>query len=113
MTTAELSRFINRERERGIGNTQVYEVEMHERTAEAVTVIILVIIGMTIAARKVRGGMGLHLAMGIGIGAFYILLSKFSITFATNDAMPPLLGVWIPNIVFSLLAYYLIKNAQQ
>lgn len=113
MTTPELSRFINRERERGIGNTQIYEIEMHERSAEAFTVLVLVIIGMAVAARKVRGGMGLHLAIGIGIGAVYILLSKFSITFATNDAIPPLLGVWIPNIVFTSVAIYLVANAQK
>lgn len=113
MTTAELSRFINREQERGIGNTQVYEVEMHERTAEAFTVLILVIIGMTIASRKVRGGMGLHLAIGIGIGALYIMLSKFAITFATSDIIPPLLGVWIPNIIFSIVALYLVRTAQK
>ncbi|MEM9846792.1 MAG: LptF/LptG family permease [Bacteroidota bacterium] len=113
MTTRELSRFISREQERGIGNTKIYEVEMHERTAEAFTVIILVIIGMAVASRKVRGGMGLHLALGIGIGALYILLSKFAITFATSDMVPPLLGVWIPNLIFIGVASYLVANAQK
>lgn len=113
MTTRELSQFISRERERGIGNTQIYEVEMHERTAEAFTVLILTIIGMAVASRKVRGGMGLHLAMGIGIGALYILLSKFAVTFATNEAIAPLLGVWIPNLIFMGVAGYLVFNAQK
>jgi lipopolysaccharide export system permease protein len=113
MTTRELSRFIQREKERGIGNTQVYEIEMHERSAEAFTVLILILIGMAVAARKVRGGMGLHLAIGIGIGALYILLSKFAVTFAANDAVPPLLGVWIPNIVFTGVAIILIAKAQK
>ena len=113
MTTRELNRFIHREQERGIGNTEVYEVEMHERTSEAFTVIILVIIGMAVASRKVRGGMGLHLALGIAIGALYILLSKFAITFATSDVVPPLLGVWIPNLIFMGVAGYLVMNAQK
>ena len=55
--------------------------------------------------REVRGGMGLHLAIGIGMGAIFIFLSKFSATFATNRSMPPVLGVWIPNLLFSGIAY--------
>lgn len=113
MTTPELAEFITRERERGVGNTQVYEIEMHKRSAEPVTVLILTIIGMAVAARKVRGGMGLHLAMGIGLGAMYIFLSKFAITFAANDAIPTLLGVWIPNIIFGGIAVWLVSNAQK
>ncbi len=113
MTTGELSRFITRERARGVGNTQVYEIEMHKRSAEPVTVLILTIIGMAVAARKVRGGMGLHLALGIGMGAIYIFLSKFATTFAANDAIPTLLGVWIPNLIFSVVAIWLIANAQK
>jgi lipopolysaccharide export system permease protein len=113
MNTFDLQRFITRERERGIGNTQVYELEMHKRTAEPFTVLILTIIGVAIAARKVRGGMGLHLATGIVLGALYIFLSKFSITFAANDVVPPLLGVWIPNLVFIGVALRLVATAQK
>ena len=68
---------------------------------------------MAIAARKVRGGIGLHLAMGIGIGALYIFFSRFAIVFATGQAIPILLGIWLPNIVFSAVAVLLVRNAQK
>jgi lipopolysaccharide export system permease protein len=113
MTTFELQRFIKRERQRGIGNTQVFEVEMHRRTAEPFTVLILTVIGMAIASRKVRGGRGLHIVLGILLGATYIFLSKFTITFASSDVMPPLLGVWMPNILFTGVAIWLVKIAQK
>ena len=113
MNTRELRKFINVSRERGLGNTKTYEVEIHRRTAEPFTIFILTIIGLAVAARKVRGGMGLHLAIGITIGAIYIFLSKFSITFATNESLPPLLGVWVPNILFSLVAIFLVSKAQK
>ena len=86
---------------------------MHRRTAEPITIIILTIIGLAIAARKVRGGMGLHLAIGVGIGAIYIFLSKFSITFAANESLPAIIGVWIPNIFFGIVATLLVANAQK
>ena len=100
MDTKELHHFINAEKKRGAGNTKTYEVELYRRTSEPFTILILTLIGVAVASRKVRGGMGFHLALGVAIGAIYIFLSKFSTTFATNESLSPLLGVWIPNIVF-------------
>jgi lipopolysaccharide export system permease protein len=113
MPTGELLGYIHSQEDRGIGNTKRYRVELHRRSAEPITVLILTIIGMTIAARKVRGGIGFHLAIGIGLGATYIFLSKFSATFATNESLPPIIGVWFPNIVFLIVAVWLISRAQK
>lgn len=113
MTTPELIHFIYSESERGIGNTKVYEIELHRRTAEPFTIVILTIIGMAVASRKVRGGMGLHLAIGIALGAVFIFLSKFAVTFATSNAVPAILGIWIPNFCFTAVALRLIARAQK
>jgi lipopolysaccharide export system permease protein len=113
MTSAELQRHIKKQRDRGVGNTQKYEIELHRRTAEPFTIFILTLIGVSIAARKVRGGMGLHLALGIAIGAIFIFLSRFAVVFATEQAIPVFLGIWIPNIVFSFVAVYFVLNAQR
>lgn len=113
MTTPELRRHIQLQRDRGVGNTEKYEIELHRRTAEAFTIFILTLIGMAIASRKVRGGIGLHLALGVGLGAIFIFLSRFAIVFATGQAIPVLLGIWLPNLVFSGVAIYLVMNAQK
>jgi lipopolysaccharide export system permease protein len=113
MATPELRRFISAERNRGLSNTRIFEIELHRRTAEPFSILILTIIGLAVAGRKVRGGIGLHLAIGIGLGAIFIFLSKFSATFATNRTLPPVLGVWIPNVIFSAVAYYLVRGAQK
>ena len=113
MPTFQLMNYISAQENRGINNTKRYRVELHRRTAEPFTVLILTIIGMTIAARKVRGGIGFHLAIGVGLGACYIFLSKFSATFATNESLPPMIGVWFPNVVFGIIAVWLISKAQK
>ncbi|MCF8237007.1 MAG: LptF/LptG family permease [Saprospiraceae bacterium] len=113
MTTPELSHYIDKLRSRGAGNTRKFEVERYRRTADPFTILILTIIGVAVASRKVRGGMGLHLAIGIGMGAIYIFLSRFSTTFAMNQSLSPLLGVWIPNIIFAGISYWLAKRAQE
>jgi lipopolysaccharide export system permease protein len=113
MTTADLVKFMKKEQEKGVTSTKAYSIEVHRRTAEPFTIIILTILGAAIASRKVRGGMGVHLAMGVILGAAFIFLSKFAITFAVNPAVPAMLGVWIPNLVFSVLTVYLLLKAQQ
>jgi lipopolysaccharide export system permease protein len=111
--TNKLQDFIAEEKLRGIGNTKLYEIELYRRTADPVTILIVTLIGMSVASRKVRGGMGLHLALGVALGAIFIFLSKFSITFATNEALSPFLGVWIPNLFFLSVALFLIFKAQK
>lgn len=113
MTTPELREAIARDKGRGLPYTRSYEVEMHRRTADAFTILILTIIGLAVAGRKVRGGMGLHLALGIGIGAAYIVFSKFTVSFATGGAIPVWLGMWLPNLFFGVMAWWLVSRAQK
>jgi lipopolysaccharide export system permease protein len=113
MTTPQLQAVIERDLERGLPNSRNYEIEKQRRTADAVTNIILTIIGLSVAGRKVRGGMGFHLALGIGIGAGFILLSKFSVSFATSGSVPVIVGMWIPNLIFAFIALWLMLKAQK
>ncbi len=113
LTTPQLNDVIERDRERGLANTRSHEIEKHRRTADAVTNIILTIIGLSVAGRKVRGGMGFHLALGIGIGAGFILLSKFAVSFASSGSVPVMLGMWIPNLIFAVVALWLVTRAQK
>lgn len=113
MTTPELRQAQARELMRGQSTVKSYAIEEQRRTADAFTNIILTVIGLAIAGRKVRGGMGLHLAMAVGLGALLILLQKFVITFAASGAAPIALGMWAPNLLFGLLAIWLVGRAQK
>jgi lipopolysaccharide export system permease protein len=87
---------------------------MYKRTAFPFATFILTIIGVSISTRKIRGGVGLHIALGLVLSCVYILFMHISTTFATSGlSIQPLLAVWIPNIVFSFIALFLYKNAQQ
>jgi lipopolysaccharide export system permease protein len=113
MTSAELNRYIRYERERGLGASRLMRAEYHRRWAEPFSIIILTIIGVSVASRKQRGGMGLHLAMGVSFGALFVFVSKFALTFSTNLNMNPMLAMWLPNMVFGVLAWLLYKRAQK
>lgn len=113
MTSGEISDYIASQNSRGMGNTKALEIEMQRRTADPFTIFILTLIGASVAARKVRGGIGFHLALGMALGAVFIFLSKFSATFATGDSIPALVGVWIPNVFFLGVAAFLFTRAQK
>ncbi len=113
MSTRQLVRHIHLLGARGAGNIRKYDLELQRRTAEPITIFILTIIGVAIAARKVRGGVGLHLAMGIGLGALYVFLSKFASTFAQDSDVPAWLGAWLPNFLFFTIALRLVSKAQK
>jgi lipopolysaccharide export system permease protein len=111
MTTAELNRYIDRQQLRGAGGLNYLFVEKYRRVASAFAVIILTFIGAIISSRKVRGGSGLHLALGIVISAAYILFMQFSTTFSVKGNLSPLLSVWIPNFIFAGIAVVLYRRA--
>lgn len=111
MTTPELWRYINEMKAAGQSNLEFYEVELHRRTSIAFSVFIMTLIGVSLASRKIRGGLGWHLVLGIALSSIYEIIMKFSVTFSTNSTLPPILGVWIPNFIFGYIAYYLLKRA--
>lgn len=111
LTTPELARFIKAEEQRGIEGLNTLKVEQYRRSATPFTVLLLTIIGAVLAGRKTRGGSGLHLAMGIGIAAVFILSDRFSTVFSVKGNLPPVLAAWIPNIVFAFVAFYLYRKA--
>ncbi|MBS1638092.1 MAG: LptF/LptG family permease [Bacteroidetes bacterium] len=109
----ELKEYIAKERMKGSSRIEFFEVEMYKRTAFPFATFILTIIGVSIASRKIRGGVGLHIAAGLVLSMAYILFMHISTTFATSGMMSPIIAVWIPNLIFAPVAFYLYKNAQQ
>lgn len=111
MTTPQLKEYIQYMYQSGQPDIEFYEVERYRRTASAFSIYILTLIGVSVASRRMRGGLGWHLVLGIALSAVYEIIMKFSITFATNASLPPLVAVWIPNVIFAALAFYLLKKA--
>lgn len=111
MPTNQLLDLIEQKRQRGTQGIEFLQVERYRRTADAFAIFILTLIGVSIASRKVKGGIGLHIVIGLIIAAGFIVFSRFFTTFSTNGNLDPILGTWFPNIIFSLLAIILIRFA--
>lgn len=110
MTTPEISEYIDKQRLRGSANVSTFEVEYHKRFASAFAALILTVIGVSLSSEKRKGGMGLSLGLGLALSFGYILFQTISASFATNGGWPPMLAVWIPNIIFSIVAFILYRR---
>jgi lipopolysaccharide export system permease protein len=106
LTTPELNGYIERQKLHGNENLNVYYVEKYRRTAQPFAGFVLSMIGVCIASRRIRGGSGFHLAVGIAISAVYMLCLQFSTTFSTKSGLSPLIAVWIPNVVFGIAGFF-------
>ncbi|PCJ26566.1 MAG: hypothetical protein COA97_05690 [Flavobacteriales bacterium] len=111
MNFFELNDFIEEQKFKGSSQVVDSELEKHQRGAYPFATFVLTIIGVSISSRKVRGGIGLHIGLGLLISFSYILFMQISSTFATNSGFPAVIAVWIPNVLYSLLALYLLKKA--
>ena len=111
MNFYELHQHIESMRLRGVEGVRNYEVEMHQRMAQPGAVLILTLIGVSLSCRKIRGGMGMHLGLGITIAFSYILFAKIAMAFGISGGASPMLAAWIPNILFTGLAVFFLARA--
>jgi lipopolysaccharide export system permease protein len=110
LTLPVLNESIRNLKLRGV-NTIDYEIEKHKRRSTPFSAIILTIIGVSLASRKVKGGIGLHLGLGLLLSFSYILFMQITTVFATSDLLAPWQAMWIPNILYGGLAVYLYRRA--
>ena len=109
----ELHKFIDKEKSRGSSNINVYLVVLYKKYSIPVSAFILTIIAVSVSSMKRRGGMGTNLAIGIVLAFAFVFLDKVFGVLAEKSTAPPLLAVWTPNIVFGILAIYLLRNAKR
>ena len=111
MTSPALKSYIDKQKKRGFANIKEFEIEYHKRIAMSFASFILTLIGVSLSSKKTKGGMGLHLGIGLGLSFSYILFQTIASTFAVNGNVPPFIAVWIPNLLYAFIAFYLYKKA--
>jgi lipopolysaccharide export system permease protein len=111
MDAGQLDDFIDQQLLQGASNINALLVEKHRRVASPFSTFILTLIGVSVSSRKVRGGIGMHIAIGLLLSVSYILFMKFSSEFAISGSLSPLLAMWIPNFLYAIISLFLYKLA--
>ena len=113
MTTPDLKGYINRQKDRGVANIKNFEIEYHRRFAITAAAFILTIIGMSLSSRKVRGGMGVNIGIGLVLSFSYILFMTVTSAFAVSGYTSPMVAMWIPNIIYAIVAVVLYRRVSK
>lgn len=114
MTSPELNEYISRQKSRGVANIEAFEIEKERRIAMCATAFILTVIGMSLSSKKVKGGMGINIGIGLMLSFSYILFTTVTSSFAVSGYTSPFVAMWIPNFIYTIIAivlYYRRSNA--
>lgn len=111
MTTPMLNEHIARQKARGVANIKNFEIEYHRRFAMCGAAFILTIIGMSLSSKKVKGGMGINIGVGLVLSFGYILFMTVTSTFAVSGLTSPFVAMWIPNFIYVIIAIVLYRKA--
>ena len=109
MGMKKLNQYIKQEEIKGTAQIVYHKIEKHKRIANPFSTIILTVIAVAIGSRKIRGGAGIQLSLGLLMSFAYILFMQISTTFATNSNLLPIIAVWIPNLIFTIIAFALVR----
>jgi len=111
LTTPALKVYIDRQKKRGIGSIQLFEIEYHRRFATSFASFILTIIGVSLSSRKIKGGMGMNIGLGLVLSFSYILFMQVTSSFAVSGIVSPFVAIWIPNVTYVFIAAFFYKRA--
>ncbi len=113
LTSPQLKRYISNQKARGVANIQSFEIEYEKRYAMTAAAFILTVIGLSLSSRKVRGGMGMNIGIGLLLSFSYILFMTVTQTFAVSGYTSPRVAMWIPNVIYAVIAVLLYRKASQ
>lgn len=111
MSIRELTDYIEQLKMLGESNVKAYQIEKNKRYAYPFSAFILTLIGVSVSSRKVKGGIGMQLGIGLLVAFSYLLFMQFSSQFAISGSLYPWVAVWLPNVVFAIIAVFLYRMA--
>lgn len=109
MDYTRLNKFIEERKLEGSENIEVYLVQKYQRMVNPLSIFVLALIGLSVSSRKIRGGIGMHLGLGLFISFSYILFLQVSTNMAIGGSLHPILGVSLPTIIYFFVAIFLYR----
>ncbi len=108
-TRQELQGLIRDGATRGIPVSRL-EAEWHVRFARSAMPLVMLVVAVPLAGRIRRGGRAASIAMAIGLGLAYVILSGATQSIAMTGRINPLVAVWSANVLFCLAGMILFRR---
>jgi lipopolysaccharide export system permease protein len=107
----DLIRHIRSNRDSGI-DSRGFEVKLHSRFSLSVIPVIMFLLAVPFSFSRAREGrLGRDLMIAFAITFFYWLGYSICLSMGQNGMLPPVFAAWLPTMVFSGLAAFLLKRA--
>ena len=108
---SELDKLIATQRMRGDAMVMYALIEKNNRIAMPFSAFVLTVMAVALSSRKKRGGTGINIGVGLALSFSYILFQRFAQMFVTTGTLPPAVAMWLPNIIYAIIAYVLYRVA--
>lgn len=109
MSYTELRQFIKEEKMRGSSLLANYQIEQHKRLANPMGILIMTLLGLSVSCRKSTRGVGVHVFIGMGLAFSFIFLQQISTVFSVSGGLPPVLGTWLPNLIYLAITIVMLR----
>lgn len=100
MSYSELKKFIAKEQSKGSSLVKIYQIEWQKRLANPASIVVMTLLGLCVAARRTRRGVGVHIFIGLLFVFMFIFLQQVSTVFAISESLSPMMAIWLPNLIY-------------
>ena len=112
MSVTELFEYIRDVESEGYDAT-VYRVDFHAKIAIPLVCVIMCIIGTGISVkRRIKEGLSISIALGVGMIFLYWISYSFCLSLGYGEVLHPILATWISNVIFACLGIVNLINAE-
>jgi LPS export ABC transporter permease LptF/LPS export ABC transporter permease LptG len=111
MAFGDLRNYIDDLKESGQSVPEL-EVELHKKIAFPVVSLVMALVALPFAFRLGRQGALYSIGISVGLGMVFMAVFAFFTTLGQAGALPPMVAVWSPGVVFALLSVYMFLGVQ-
>jgi LPS export ABC transporter permease LptG len=107
MDFRELQTYIDDLKKIGSKDTAPLEVELHNKVAYPVLSFVMALVALPFAFRLGRQGALYGIGLSIVLGLVLLMFLAVFSAMGENAILPPVVAVWSPGLIFSILSLYL------
>lgn len=113
MTISEAAEYVDVLQRTGAGELGRPLVAYNTKFSYPLANLLLILISVPLAARRLRGGQTVRLALGLLTAFAYLALQKLTEPFGYSGALSPVLTAWLPHAAFAVVALVMLWRARK